>query len=201
MEGIHQAMPQIHLQVFEEIMQKLQHEMRALSIKASVRTLSGEATVGEGGFEAAFRGVEKDCILYVGQLVLLNVPVERWIINPYEHSFLDSPGKGMCLPTHSGKIVQFGMMTWGVGMAMNWGRYSKMFPWPFPTGPRFPYACLITLKCIALLPVNYSNFLLMLSLSFSATRRLLMVLPHLKVDLDAISPQMLMKLPKTLSKR
>ena len=41
-EGIHQTMPQLHLQAIEESMYKFQLEMRALDIKASVRTFSGE---------------------------------------------------------------------------------------------------------------------------------------------------------------
>ena len=35
------------------------------------------------------RGVEQDFIPYIGQLVLTIVPVEGWIIDPYEHGLLD----------------------------------------------------------------------------------------------------------------
>ena len=31
----------------------------------------------------------------MGQLVLVDVPVERWVINPYKHGLLDGPGDGM----------------------------------------------------------------------------------------------------------
>ena len=46
-------------------------------------------------FEVDVRGVEQDLIPYVGQWVLANVPVEGWIIDPYEHSLLDGPGQGI----------------------------------------------------------------------------------------------------------
>ena len=63
----------------------------------------------------------------MGQLALPNVPAEGWAIDPYIHSVLDRPGKGMGLPTHNREIVQFGMMTRGVGMTRNGGRCPKMF--------------------------------------------------------------------------
>ena len=49
----------------------------------------------EGPFEVEVRDVEQDITPYVGQLVLANVPVERWIIDPYEHSLLNGPCNGM----------------------------------------------------------------------------------------------------------
>ena len=48
-----------------------------------------------GPFEVEVRNVEQDLIPDVGQLVLSNVPVMGWIIDPYEHSLLDSPSDGM----------------------------------------------------------------------------------------------------------
>ena len=57
---------------------------------------SGTGYMGRGSlFEVEVRGVEQDLIPYVGQLVLANVPIERWIIDPYEHGLLDDPGNGM----------------------------------------------------------------------------------------------------------
>ena len=48
------------------------------------------------------------------QLVLANVPIEGWVINPYEYGLLDGSGDIVCLPIHYGEIVQFIVMTWGV---------------------------------------------------------------------------------------
>ena len=41
------------------------------------------------------RGVEQDLIPYVGQLVIINVPVHGCFTHPYEHSLLDVPSNGM----------------------------------------------------------------------------------------------------------
>ena len=49
----------------------------------------------DGLFEVEVRGVQQDLIPYVGHMVLPNVPVEGWIIDPYVHSLLECPGKGM----------------------------------------------------------------------------------------------------------
>ena len=90
----------------------------------------------------------------------------------------------MWLPIHYEEIVQYGMMTWGVGKVINQGRCTEMFLWPFPKGScRFPYVLFITFQPIILVPVYYLLFCVMLSLSLGTTRRLLMVLP-LEVDLD-----------------
>ena len=70
------------------------------------------------------RGVEQDIIPYVRQLVLHSVAVEGWII---DSNVLDGPGKGMWPPTHNWGIVQFGMMTLGVGKVINVGRFPEMF--------------------------------------------------------------------------
>ena len=67
-------------------------------------------------FQVEVRSVIQDLIWYVEHMVLPNVPVKGWIIGPYVHSLLDGPGEGMQLSTHSGEIVQLGMMTWGVSM-------------------------------------------------------------------------------------
>ena len=54
----------------------------------------GLADVG-GLFEVEVMVVDQDLIPYMGQLVLSNVPVKRWIIDPYMHRLLDGSGKGM----------------------------------------------------------------------------------------------------------
>ena len=51
------------------------------------------------------RGVLQDIILDVWELELPQVPVEGWIIDPYEHGFLDSPDSAVCFPTHYGETV------------------------------------------------------------------------------------------------
>ena len=81
----------------------------------------------EGIFEVEVRGVEQDLMSSVGQLVFPSAAVEGWITNPYVHSLLDSAGKVMGLPTHNGEILQFGVMTCGVGMVINGGRCPEMF--------------------------------------------------------------------------
>ena len=68
----------------------------------------------KGLLEVEVRGVEKDLIPNVGQLVLTNVPIKWWIIDPYINSLLDSLNKGVWLPTHNAETVQPGMMTWGL---------------------------------------------------------------------------------------
>ena len=42
-----------------------------------------------------FRIVKQDLISYVGQLLLAKSPGEGWIIDPYDHSLLESPSNGM----------------------------------------------------------------------------------------------------------
>ena len=49
----------------------------------------------ESLFKVEGRCVEYDIIPYVGHLVLGTIPIEGWIINPYEHGLHDSPGNSM----------------------------------------------------------------------------------------------------------
>ena len=42
-------------------------------------------------FKFELCGVKQDLIPYVGQLVLPNVPVEGWVIDPDKHGLLDGP--------------------------------------------------------------------------------------------------------------
>ena len=39
------------------------------------------------------------------QLKLVEVPIEGWIIDPYEHGLLAGPGNAVCFLTHYGKTV------------------------------------------------------------------------------------------------
>ena len=41
-------------------------------------------------------------------------------------AFLDGPGNGLQLPTHYGEIVQFGIMTLGVGIVIDGEGCSEM---------------------------------------------------------------------------
>ena len=67
---------------------------------------------------AVDQGIEQDLVQNVGQLVLSNIPVRCWIIDPNKHSPLGGPCEGMWLPTHSGEILKPGMMIWGLSMAL-----------------------------------------------------------------------------------
>ena len=73
---------------------------------------------GKRVFEVYTGDVSQDLIPYVGQLVLPIIPAEGWVINPYEYGLLDDPGDGVWLPLNCGEIVQFGGMSWGVGMVI-----------------------------------------------------------------------------------
>ena len=98
-------------------------------------------------------------------------------------------------PSHNGEIVKFDMMTRGVRMVIDRGRYSQIFIQPFPKGPcRFPYILFITLQPIALVPLYYCTFLCDVSFSLGATGRLLIVLPSLNLTLMLILPQMFLKI-------
>ena len=41
----------------------------------------------------------------MGQLELAQIPVEGWVIDPYEHDLLDGPGNAVCFPTHNGETA------------------------------------------------------------------------------------------------
>ena len=84
----------------------------------------------EGLFEVRSRVLNKT-IPSLGYLVLPSVPVEGWIIEPCVHSLLDGPSEGIWLPSNSGLIVQFIMMTWGVGMVII-GKVPWYVPSTFP---------------------------------------------------------------------
>ena len=86
-------------------------------------------------------GVKQDLIPYVGQLVLSNVPVDRWIIG-----LLDGSCYVTRFPNHNGEFVHPVRMSCGVGMVINGGRNPEMFLKSFPKGPcRLPFVLIITL--------------------------------------------------------
>ena len=56
------------------------------------------------------------------QLEFANIPIEGWIIGPDVHGLLDGPCDVLCLLTYYGEVVHPGVMTSGVGMAIDGGR-------------------------------------------------------------------------------
>ena len=92
---------------------------------------------------------------------------------------------GLCnvaqLPTHSGEVVNPGMMTCDVGMVIEGGRSPDLFLKPFPKDPwRLPYILFITLQCVKCRLHITPFFCMIIYLSLGAIRRLLMVLLTLK---------------------
>ena len=68
-----------------------------------------------------------------GELELAQVPAEGWIIDPYEHGFLNGPCNAMCLPTHNGKTVHTDALSRRLTMLLCGG--PKVFFKPAPKGP------------------------------------------------------------------
>ena len=114
----------------------------------------------EVSFEVEDRGAEQDCIPYVMQLEIANVPVKEWIIDPHVHGLLDGTCSVVHLPTHYGKVVHTDVMTRDVAMVIHERQGPKVFHKPFPKGPcRFIYVLFITFQFVTLIPVDYSVFL------------------------------------------
>ena len=65
------------------------------------------------------RGVEQDLIPYVGQLELVNIPVEGWIIDPYVCGLLDFTSDVVYLPTHYKEAVHTDVITSDIGMVID----------------------------------------------------------------------------------
>ena len=53
------------------------------------------------------KATRQDLIPDVGQLKPAQVPIEGWVIDPYEHGLLNGPGNAMHFPTQYGKTVIF----------------------------------------------------------------------------------------------
>ena len=71
----------------------------------------------------------------MGELELAQSPVEGWIINPYEHGFLDGPGNTMCLPIKSGKTVHIDTVSSRLTMFIYGGGGPKDLFKPLSKGP------------------------------------------------------------------
>ena len=113
-------------------------------------------------------------------MYLVNVPVERWIIDPDVHGLLDDSCDVVHLPTYSA-VVHPGMMICVVGMVIDGGRSLEMFLEPFPRSPCIlSSVLLIIIHPVTLVPVDYSPFLSDGIPILGATRRFLMVLHPLK---------------------
>ena len=127
-------------------------------------------------FYVEVRGNEKD-IWYVGQLVLANVSVEGLIIDFMNIASLMVLTRIYDSLLNMGKLSQFSMMTWDVGMVINGGRCTKIF---FYLSPKvLAYSLIYSSSHSNLLHLYLyitPLFCVILSLSLVTTRRLLMVL-------------------------
>ena len=52
-------------------------------------------------------------------MILAYVPVQEWIIDPYEHWFFDQPGEVLLFPAHYTEVGQSSGMTCGVTVVMD----------------------------------------------------------------------------------
>ena len=96
----------------------------------------------------------------MGQLVLAEVPVERWVIDSYEYGLLYDPGN--CTdspaqsPAYNGKNVHIDVMPCRMTMLVNGGVGPKVFLKPVPKGPSlFPNVSLIAACLCTLMLVDY----------------------------------------------
>ena len=71
---------------------------------------------------------------HVGQLVLADVPIEGWIIDPTVHGLLDGSCSVMCLPTHNGEFFHPAVMICDVGMVIDGQKGPHIFLEPFSKG-------------------------------------------------------------------
>ena len=132
---------------------------------------------------------------HVLQLVISTVPIEGWIINPYVYGLLDGPGEVVWFSTHTGEIIQLGLMTCDAGMIINGGRHPQMFLKSFPKGlcrpPMYPSSHpTLSHLYLKMTPL----FCVMGVLFLGPTRKLLMVLPSSNYTLMPILLQMFLKL-------
>ena len=63
--------------------------------------------------------VQQDLIPYAGQLEIVNVPIEGWIIYPDVHGLLYDSCGVVCLPTCHGEVFHTDMLTKSV---QKWNR-------------------------------------------------------------------------------
>ena len=52
------------------------------------------------------RGIKKNSVPYIIEIVLTYVPIESWIVYPYVDSFLYSPGQALVLPPYNVEVVR-----------------------------------------------------------------------------------------------
>ena len=82
------------------------------------------------------------------------------------YSLLDGPYDVVRLPIHNGEIVHPGKITYCVGMIINGGSSRENFLKPSPKVPCiFPYIFLIKFQPVTPIPVSYSTFCVLYSLS------------------------------------
>ena len=84
------------------------HGRRLADVKASVADV---IATGLYLFELKFCDVIQNLIPHMWQMVLANIFVEGWIINPYVHSLLDQPHWIIILSPHYTEIINSGVMT------------------------------------------------------------------------------------------
>ena len=52
------------------------------------------------------RGLKKNSIPYMIEIVLTNIPIESWIVYPYIDSFLYGSGQALVLPPYKVEVVR-----------------------------------------------------------------------------------------------
>ena len=150
--------------------------------------------MGKGVFNFEGMGFEQD-ILLVGQLQLLNIPIQEWIIDPDVHGLLDGPWDIVGLPTHYGEVVHNDMMSCGIDMVIDGGRGLRC---SLSLSPKvladFLIYSLITIHSVTLLPVDYCTFPCDVVPVHGGHQEVLTVLPPLKWTWIPTLPQMFLKL-------
>ena len=106
----------------------------------------------KGLFKLEVWCVKQNLIPYMGQLLLLNVIIEGWIIDHDIHVLSDGPFNVVRLPAHNGEIAHPAVMTCGVGIVINGGRSPEMFLKPLSKGSLLClYLCITPLLCAIIL--------------------------------------------------
>ena len=123
----------------------------------------------------------QNLIQYVGQMVFAYVPIQGWIVYPYEQCFFYPSAEVLVFPPHYTKILYGNIMTSDVKVVIDGGRCLEMFFEPLSKCSRgLSNVFLITLHPVTFVSVYDSTFFWMVSWSFGAIRRFLIVWPPLK---------------------
>ena len=69
-------------------------------------------------------------------MVFANISIEGWVIDPYEQSLFNCPGKVLVLPSNYAEVFDVSFMTWDVTVVMNGRGGLLMFFEPFCKGPK-----------------------------------------------------------------